>query len=60
MKKKSLSAKKKIPNNFRIFLKDRQVNRTFKKFASNIKNMNFESNICLALSGGPDLSLIHI
>ena len=54
MKKKSLSVKKKIPNNFRIFLKDRQVNRTFKKFVNNIKNMNFESNICLALSGGPD------
>ena len=54
MKKKSLSVKKKIPNNFRIFLKDKKVKRTFKKFSNNIKNINFESNISLALSGGPD------
>ena len=61
MKKKSLSVKKKIPSNFRIFLKDKQVKRTFKKFANNIKNINFESNISLALSGGPDsMGLLYL
>ena len=61
MKKRSLSVKKKIPKNLSIFLKDKKVKKTFNKFANNIENINFKSNICLALSGGPDsIGLLYL
>ena len=61
MKKRSLNVKKKIHKKSKIFLRDKKIEETFKKFTANIKKLNFENNICVALSGGPDsLGLLYL
>ena len=54
MKKKSLSAKKKIHNKLLINLKNPLINKIYKDFDNFIKfNLN-KSNFSVAISGGAD------
>ena len=56
MKKKSLSAKKTIPNKFDFIkiLKNRKIFETYKEFAKEFESLNFSNKIAVAISGGPD------
>ena len=56
MKKKSLNAKKIIPDSFKLIkiLKDKKIFETYKLFEKEFKNFNISNKIAIAVSGGPD------
>ena len=56
MKKKSLSAKKIIPNhfNFKKILKDKKIFKTYQEFTKSFENLQITGKIAIAVSGGPD------
>ena len=56
MKKKSLSAKKIIPNNlnFKTSLKDKKILRIYNNFEKNFKKLNIQNKVAVSVSGGPD------
>ena len=61
MKKKSLSAKKKIHKKLLNYLKNPLINRIYKNFENFIKFNLSKSNFSVAVSGGPDsLSLAYL
>ena len=53
MKKKNLSAKKKIHNFYFKKLRDPRIKRIYKIFKKKLNNIN-SNNICVAVSGGVD------
>jgi len=53
MKKRNLSAKKKIHNFLVNKIKDLKIRKVYSVFEKNI-DTNFSKNICVAVSGGPD------
>ena len=61
MKKKSLSAKKKIHNKLLIHLKNPLITKIYKEFEEFIKFNTNKSNLSIAISGGSDsLSLVYL
>ena len=54
MKKKSLSAKKKIHNKLLANLKDPLINKIYKEFDKLVKSNLKKSNFSVAISGGAD------
>ena len=54
MKKKSLSAKKKIHKNLLINLKNPRIKKTFDIFKKNLNKIKDVKKIAVAVSGGPD------
>ena len=56
MKKKSLSAKKKIHSNFNFkkILKNKRIFEFYKVFVKSFENINNSSKIAISVSGGPD------
>ncbi len=56
MKKKSLSAKKIIPNNlnFKTSLKNKKILRIYNNFEKNFKKLNIQNKVAVSVSGGPD------
>ena len=59
MKKTNTSAKKKIPNFYLNKLKNPKIKKIYLEFKKNIIEFS-DKKFCVAVSGGPDLSLIHI
>ena len=58
MKKKSLSAKKKIHNKLLIHLKNPKISKIYKEFKN---SLNISNNFAVAISGGSDsLSLAFL
>ena len=56
MKKKSLSAKRIIPSNFKFdkILKDKKIFRIYKNFFKSLEKANYSNKIAASVSGGPD------
>ena len=56
MKKKSLSAKKIIANNFNFkkILKDKKIFKIYKHFEKNFQNLSNSKKLAISVSGGPD------
>ena len=53
MKKKNLSAKKKIHNFYIYKQKNPKIRKIYYEFKKNIEK-NFDNKLCVAISGGPD------
>ena len=54
MKKKSLNAKKIIHKNLIEHLKNKKINKIYKKFERNIQSLDGNSSFVAAISGGSD------
>ena len=56
MKKKSLNAKKIIPDSFKLIkiLKDKKIFEIFRVFEKNFKKLKNTKKIAISVSGGPD------
>ena len=61
MKKKSLSAKKKIHKKFINYLKNSSINKVYLKFSEFLKSFKKTEKLSIAVSGGPDsLALVYL
>ena len=54
MKKKSLSARKKIHKNLLQFLSNSRIKKVYSIFSNNLGKITENNNVAVAVSGGPD------